>query len=141
MTIQFSNFQLLDSFAFMSSSLDNLSTNLLKDGKENFIHTLREKRTKEQENLLLTKGVYPYEYMDSFERFDETELPPIEKFYSTLSECEITPEDYLHAQNVWKAFNIKNMGEYHDLYLKTDVLLLTDVFETFRKTAILKIIN
>ena len=135
MTFSFGDFRFLDSFAFMSSSIDALSANLLKDGKQNFKHTLKEEIDEDQSNLLLKKGVYPYEYMDSFERFDETMLPPKEKFYSNLIECGITDNEYNHAIHVWNTFNIKNLGEYHDLYLKTDVLLLTDIFETFRNTA------
>jgi hypothetical protein len=135
MTFSFGEFRFLDSFAFMSSSLDTLSSNLLKDGRENFKHTLNSDLNESQKKLILSKGVYPYEYMDSYERFNETELPPIEKFYSTLSESHISQEDYEHAKKVWEDFNIKNLGEYHDLYLKTDVLLLSDVFETFRNTA------
>jgi hypothetical protein len=133
MTFSFGEFRVLDSFAFMSSSLDTLSSNLLKDGKHNFKQTLSDSSlTDDQKDLLLCKGVYPYEYMKSVEKFDETELPPIEMFYSQLSESNISKEDYQHAQNVWRTFNIKNLGEYHDLYLKTDVLLLSDVFEAFR---------
>ena len=89
--------------------------------------------TDEQNNLLLCKGVYPYEYMDCNKKFQETQLPPIDKFYSQLSESVISEKDYEHGKKVWDKFNIKNLGEYHDLYLKTDVLLLTDVFEGFRK--------
>ena len=85
-------------------------------------------------NLLLQKGVYPYEYMDSFDRFKETELPPIGKFYSSLSDESLSKKDYQHAQEVWKTFNCENLGDYHDLYLKTDVTLLADVFQTFRRT-------
>jgi hypothetical protein len=136
MTFSFGEFRFLDSFAFMSSSLDTLSSNLLKDGQENFKNTLNGDLNEKQKKLILSKGVYPYEYMDSYEKFNETELPSIDKFYSTLTESHISKEDYEHAKQVWKEFNIKNLGEYHDLYLKTDVLLLSDVFETFRKTAI-----
>ncbi|CAG2191792.1 unnamed protein product [Mytilus edulis] len=78
-------------------------------------------------------GTYPYEYIDNAARFNETELPSIDKFYSNLSEKTISQTEYEHAQRVWNQMNIKNIGEYHDLYLKTDVLLLADVFETFRK--------
>lgn len=136
MTFSFGEFRFLDSFAFMSSSLDTLASNLLKDGKENFKNTLNSDLNERQKKLILSKGVYPYEYMDSYEKFNETELPPSEKFYSTLSESHISKEDYVHAKKVWEEFDIKNLGEYHDLYLKTDVLLLSDVFETFRNTAI-----
>ena len=83
-------------------------------------------------SLLLRKGVYPYEYMDSWKRFNQTELPDKESFYSELNKEGITDEDYTHVQKVWKEFNIKNLGEYHDLYVQSDTLLLVDVFENFR---------
>ena len=82
--------------------------------------------------MLLRKGVYPYEYMDSWEKFDETTLPPKEAFYSNLNLEDISDEDYAHAQKVWDVFEIKNRGEYHDLYVQSDTLLLADVFENFR---------
>ena len=83
-------------------------------------------------SLLLRKGVYPYEYIDSWERFNEAELPDKESFYSELNKEDITNEDYTYAQKVWKEFNIKNVGKYHDLYVQSDTLLLADVFENFR---------
>ena len=79
--------------------------------------------------LLLRKGVYPYEYMDSWKRFKEESLPDKESFYSELSNEHITNEDYEYAQKVWNTFNIKNLGEYHDLHVESDTLLLADVFE------------
>ena len=85
----------------------------------------------EKLGLLTRKQVYPYEYVDSFERFAETELPARTAFGSKLNGEEISEEDYEHARKVWDVFNIKTMGEYHDLYLLSDVLLLADVFEAF----------
>ena len=118
----------IDSFKFMASSLDSLVNNL---GKNNF-NNLKQFYEGEQLDLLLRKGVYPYDHMDSPEKLDETQLPPKEAFYSKLSGEDISEKDYIHAQNVWEKFNMKTMREYHDLYLKTDVLLLADVFENFR---------
>ena len=86
--------------------------------------------------LLLRKGVYPYEYMDSWKRFKEESLPDKESFYSELNKEGITDEDYAHAQKVWDALNIKNLGEYHDLYVQSDTSLLADVFENFRDKCI-----
>ena len=74
--------------------------------------------------LLLRKGVYPYEYMDNWENFNETTLPEKEEF---------TDADYLHSERLCKDFEIRNLGEYHDFYLKSDALLLTDVFENVRR--------
>ena len=82
--------------------------------------------------LLLTKGVYPYEDMDNWEKIDETTLPPKEDFYSELNLEGISHEDYAHAQQVQSVFEIRNRGEYHDLYVQSDTLLLADVFENFR---------
>ena len=122
----------IDSFQFMSSGLDKLISNLplesLKYTKQCF--------GGEQLKLVSRKGVYPYEYMDSFNKFDEKQLPSKESFYSSLKDEHISDDDYKHAQTVWKSLKIKNMGDYHDLYLKTDVLLLADVFENFRKTCL-----
>ena len=82
--------------------------------------------------LLLRKGVYPYEYMDSWERFNETSLPSKEDFYSNLNMEDIDDIDYRHGNNVFKRFKLENLGQYHDLYMLSDTLLLADVFENFR---------
>ena len=74
--------------------------------------------------------------MDCLEKFDQTELPTKEQFYSILNSQHITNVEYDHARKVWETFNLKHMGEYHDLYLKSDVLLLDDVFESLRKTCL-----
>ena len=86
-------------------------------------------------HLLARNGEYPYEYMDDFSKFEETTLPAKDKFYSRLSDENISDENYKHAQDVCEAFDCKNLGDYHDSYLKTDVNLLTDVFENFRRKA------
>ena len=119
----------IDSFQFMNSSLDKLVSNL---PKENLKYT-SEEFTGKKFSLMSQKGVYPYDYMDSFEKFNQMELPTKEQFYSILNDQHVTNEEYYHARKVWKTFNIKTMGEYHDLYLKSDVLLLADVFKSCRK--------
>ena len=85
----------------------------------------------ERRAFVLRKGVYPFEYMNSFERFNETSLPPKEAFYSTLTDSHISE----HAKKVWEAFECKTLRDYHDLYLDTGTHLLVDIFENFRKTA------
>ena len=82
--------------------------------------------------LLLRKGVYPYEYMNSWERFEETSLPDKKVFYSEINIENITGEDYEHYQKLWKELEIKKLGEYHNLYVQCDTLLLADVFKHFR---------
>ena len=122
----------LDSFQFMSSSLDNLTKNLPDDA---FIFTQQE-FTGEQYNLMKQKGTYPYDYMDSFQKFNDTQLPIKKDFFSILYNQHITHKQYNHAQTVWNTFGLKTMGDYHDLYLKSDTLLLADIFENFRKTCL-----
>ena len=86
--------------------------------------------------MLLRKGVYRYEYMDSWGKFDETPLPPKKDFYSNLNLEDISDEDYVHAQKVWNVFEITNLGEYHDLYVQSDTVLLSDVYENFRNMSL-----
>ena len=86
--------------------------------------------------MLLRKGVYPYEYVDNWERFNETSFPNKESFYSNLNMENIDDIDYRHGNNGFKRFKLKNSGEYHDLYVQSDSLLLADVFENFRNVCI-----
>ena len=118
----------IDSFKFMSTSLEKLVNNLPKD---DFIN-LSLYYSGDKFNLLTSKGVYPYEYMDSLEKLKETKLPPKEAFYSRLNDGDISNEDYTHAQKVWRTFKMEYFKDYHELYNKVDVLLLADVFENFR---------
>ena len=122
----------IDSFQFMSSSLDKLVSNLPAEA----LKYTSKRFQKEKLNLMTRKGIYPYDYMDSFEKFNKTELPTKEEFYSILNNEHISDEDYCHAKKVWNTFQLQTMGEYHNLYLKSDILLLADVFENFRKTCI-----
>ena len=82
--------------------------------------------------MLLRKGVYPYEYMDRWEKFNESKLPPKKDFYSNLNLEDISDEDYAHTQKVWYVFKIKNLGECQDLYVQSDTFLLADIYENFR---------
>ena len=171
----------LDSFQFMSSSLENLVKNMTKCGKcdtcnpgrcikrsinsegrviqhktsfpcgecrncknsgkacqkpnYNKMKYTSQKFKDEKLDLMARKGVYPYDFMNSFGKFNE-KLPPKEDFYSILNDEHITDDDYKHSQAVWETFKLKTMGDYHDLYLQSDVLLLADVFENFRKTCL-----
>ena len=122
----------IDSFKFMSTSLNKLVSNLPKEDFDK----LKRYYTGEKFNLLTRKGVYPYEYMDSPERFKETKLPPKKAFYSRLNGEDISDKDYEHAIKVWETFNMKTLKDYHDLYNEADVLLLADVFENLRDICI-----
>ena len=117
-----------DSLKFMSSSLGALVNNLPKDAFKNLLKYF----TPKQAEILKQKGFYPYEYMNTEEKFNDTNLPPREAFYSKLSGRGIKEKDYKHAWNVWNSFKMKTFKEYHELYNITDVLLLADVFENFR---------
>ena len=86
--------------------------------------------------LLLKKGVYPYEYMNDWKKSEETELSSDNEFYSNLYLKNISKGDFKHAENVWKTFNIKSLGEYHDLYVQSDTTQLADIFEQFRTSCL-----
>jgi hypothetical protein len=122
----------LDLFKFMAGSLDKLTKGQGKDDFKN-LDLITTHYTKEQQEMLKQKGVYPYEYMDGFDKLEEASLPPKSKFFSRFNNENISDADYRRAQNVWNTFNMKTMKGYHDLYLKTDVVLLADVMENFMK--------
>ena len=141
-TFSLNRLEFKDSFSFLSSSLEKLvkltkyEDNKLRDNwQEHFKYSFKGKYIKNEKYLFLLteKGVYPYDYCNDFNKFNDTELPEKKHFYSRLSEEDISDADYERAKLIWKHFNIKNLGEYHDLYLETDVLLLADVYENFRK--------
>ena len=117
----------IDSLNFLQGSLDSLVKAMPKEALK------MTSRVSKGSDLLYKKGIYPYEYMDSWERFNETSLPKKESFYSKLNDEHITEDEYAHAQTVWDTFECKTLGDYHDLYVKTDVTLWADVFENFRK--------
>ena len=117
---------------FMNSSLDSLVKNL----SDNDFKHLSEEFNDEFLKLVKQKGVYLYEYANSFRKFSEDKLPDRCKFLGSLKDVCISEKDYLQAAYVWNVFNMNTMGDYHDLYLKTDVLLLADVFEKFISTCL-----
>jgi len=128
----------LDTIAFMADSLSNLADNLKKDCK-----TIEDKRNAfkslsshyvddEQFEMMCEKGVYPYDYITDYKVLSETKLPTIDKFYSKLTNEKCDEKDYKKAINVWKKFNCKTMLDYHNLYLVSDVLLLSDIWANFK---------
>ena len=127
------NFEIrfIDSFKFLQTSLTNLVSNLQPSDFKNLNRVI-----KENTSLLTREGVYPYDYVSSIDKLKETKLPSKDEFYSELNDEEISEEGYQHAINVWNSFNCQTLQGYHDHYLKSDILLLADVFENFRKTCL-----
>ena len=111
----------IDSLRFMQYSLDVLSSNLVDS---QCVNLRRYYGGNGKFSLMRKKDIYPYEYMSKWSRFKETNLPLKEKFYSMLNMENISDEDYEHAKDVWRVMGVSNMGEYHDVYLKTDVLVV-----------------
>ena len=126
-------FKFIDSCAFLSASLDTLGG--LLDKKTDFKNLEKEFKgyPMNKINLLKEKGIYPYEWFDDLNKFHHEGLPNIDGFYSSLNNEKIKDSDYKKAEKVYKDFNCKDFGDYHSLYLKTDILILADVFEKFRK--------
>ena len=117
----------------MSSSLDSLVNNLACRHNKFFGF---EDYNESQYKLLIRKGIYPYEYMEDWNRFKETALPPKEAFYSKLNMSGVSKQDYKHARRVCREFVLKDLGKYYDLYLKTDVIPLANVFKAFKKVCL-----
>lgn len=127
------NLRFLDSFQFMTSSLEALVNNLAADGLVNFKQFRKAFSSVEAAKLLLQKNEYCYDYVDCSEKFSETKLPSMDAFYNNLKKEPISEKSYQHAVKVWDFFEMKTLGDFHDMYVKTDCLLLCDVFEKFRQ--------
>ena len=84
-------------------------------------------------NLLTRKSVFPYSFINNWEKLEQNKFPLKESFFCKLNNSSISNKDYLHARRVWETFNLKTLGEYTHIYFKTDVLLLSDIFENFRR--------
>ncbi|KYN18339.1 DNA polymerase, partial [Trachymyrmex cornetzi] len=125
----------IDSFKFLSTSLEKLASYLDKN-KLQIVRSEFTTLSDEEFELLTRKGVFPYEYIDCVEKLQDTRLPSRELFFSSLTGDTVSESDYAHAVNVWQRFSIRTLGEYSDLYLKTDVLLLADIFENFRNSCV-----
>ncbi|XP_053596172.1 uncharacterized protein LOC128668043 [Microplitis demolitor] len=121
----------IDSIRFMASSLEKLASYLGDDEK---LITKLHYPDPNQFKLVTRKGIFPYEYISSIDKLEDKQLPDQISFFSKLTNESVSDEDYFFAQLVWNKFNIKTLGEYSDLYFKTDVLLLADVFENFRRS-------
>lgn len=120
----------LDSNRFLQASIDSLSNNLLLD---DLMITKKFFQNDNSFKLMIRKGIFPYDHLDSWNRFEECSLPPIYKFYNKMTEKECLEKDYNHAIKVWNHFKCKTLKDYLLLYLQSDVLLLADIFENFRK--------
>lgn len=123
----------VDSLKFLSSSLDQLAKNLNDD---QFTELKRNYPNNEDFSRLRRKGIYPYDFMCNSDCLKHPSLPDQHQFYSSLTDSNILNDDYNHAKDIWQHFKCSSMSDYSNLYLKTDVLLLTDVFENFRKICI-----
>lgn len=134
MMMKIGNMKFIDSMQFMNESLDKLSKNLITDDFSNFAN-VGKFFNKDEMKIMCRKGFYPYDYVNNNKVFKKP-LPSRDKFYNKLCQEELTVDDYDHVINVYQTMKCNNFGDYHDLYLKCDVLLLADVFENFRNLCI-----
>jgi hypothetical protein len=131
-------FTFIDSYRFLGASLDNLANNF---NIESFKHTINHLNNKYSHlnindlNLIFRKGVFPYEYLDSFDKLNDTKLPNKRSFYSSIKGKHISQKNYNRAEKVFKLLGCNNLKDYLEVYLSIDVFLLTDIFEHFRKVA------
>ena len=131
LALELGSFLFIDGFLNLGESLGVLAQNLRDKGKDSFTYTLKHSDPTKQD-LLLQEGVFCYAYLDDFQKLDEKSLPPSKCFINDLHQEHISEGNYTYAQNIWKTFSCKTLGDYHDVYLKSDVLILTEVCENFR---------
>jgi hypothetical protein len=138
MTFSIGDLKFKDSFQFMAEGLETLAKALKQEKGDVFekYTNMKQHFNEEDMKIICQKGIYPYEWMDDKEKFKQEHLPARREFKSKLKLAGVTNTEYKHAQRVWKHFKCKTFQDYHDLYLKCDVLLLADIFENFRKTSI-----
>ncbi len=121
-----------DSYQFLSESLATLATNLKDKGDKYFFNLNKYVKNPQQRELLFRKGIFPYNYITDLNILKQKTLPTKDQFFNDLNHSHVTEKEYAHAQLVWEAFKCKSLGDYLEVYLLTDVLLLADVFENFR---------
>ena len=122
----------IDSLAFLGVSLAALVEGLKRSGEAKFTLTKRLFPEDASRALLLRKGVFPYDYVNTWDCLTEQQLPPIDEFYNRLTDKKCSPADYEHAKQVWAAFNCQSLQDYQSLYIKSDVVLLADCFTEHR---------
>ena len=132
LTFSLDNYKFIDSCMFLSASLERLVENVSNRGTDSSRFNYSKQYFKDNLNLVLRKGEYFYDYATSLDVFNETELPTKEMFFNSLTNTNISDKDYEHVIKVWNTFNVKNKGEYHDLYLRSDVYLLAEVILHYR---------
>lgn len=130
---KFLKLRFIDSFKFLAASLENLGNGL---SVEQFTETRKHFPADDEFDLMRQKGVFPYSFITDFKKMDNSSLPTKNDFYDSLNDEHISNSDYARAERVWQVFNCKNLGQYSDIYLKSDTLLLCDVFENFRNQAL-----
>lgn len=133
LSVHLGAFVFIDSFQFLSESLSTLANNLKSKSRKAFQHTSKHVTDKSRRELLLRKGVFCYRYLDDIRKFDDKKLPPIEDFYNDLNQEPLSKSNYEHALKVWDKFECRSLGDYHDLYLTSDLLILADIFQNFRR--------
>ena len=129
------SFVIRDSMSHLIGSLENLTSSLLLKGEDGFELVRREFPRDDQFKCAVKKLIYPYDYIDGFHRFEEP-IPKIEHFYNRLNDAELPEEEYSRLMKTCKIFDVKNLGQLHDLYLKIDTLILACVFEDYRSLAL-----
>jgi len=132
LSVSVDNITFIDSLQFLPCNLETLVNNLKSENDPGKHFTILKQKFGDKYQLLLRKGVFPYDYFDAEEKFKEATFPPKSAFLNSLTGKEVSDEDYSYGLKIFQKFGLKNLGEYHDLYLLTDTILLACVFENFR---------